>query len=96
MGHPDQHTPDDHRSSKRDSAPEPQLDETIKEDLDPAERAKLDERASTGSNVRADEPDETMKAEFGHTYVGRQMSDDLKANPRPRSEEEATGQDDAD
>lgn len=88
MGHPDQNTPDDHRSSNRKDAPEPKVGERIKEDLDPEARRELEERADTGSSVRADEPDEDLTGEVGHAYMGRQMDDDLKANPRPRDEDD--------
>jgi len=91
MGHPDQHTPDDHRSTERDDAPEPQQDQSLKEDPDPETQRELEKRAKTGSGVRTDEPDEDMTSEHGHTYMGRQMDDDLKSNPRPRDADEAAG-----
>lgn len=82
MGHPDQHTPDDHRTSNREHAPRPDLRQELAEDLDEEELAELQERARTGSTVRAEEPDGKRLGEAGHTYVGRQMDDDLQANPR--------------
>jgi hypothetical protein len=91
MGHPDQHTPDDHRTSNREDAPEPNIREELEEDLDPQARRELEERADTGSNVRTDEPDEGRTGEIGHTYMGRTMDDDLKADKRPRDEEDLEG-----
>jgi hypothetical protein len=84
MGHPDQYSPDSHRTSNREHAPKANVRKDLEEDLDPEARRELKERADTGSSVRTPEPDEGRTSEVGRTYVGRQMDDDLKENPRPR------------
>jgi len=84
MGHPDQYSPESHRTSNRDHAPAPNVREDLERDLDPEARRELEERADTGSSVRTPEAEEGRTGEAGHTYVGRQMDDDLKENPRPR------------
>lgn len=76
--------------SPKENAPEPDVGKRIEEDLSPEAREELEERAQTGTSVRAEEPDEGRTAEYGHTYMGRTMDDRLKANPRPRDEDELT------
>lgn len=82
MGHPDQHTPEDHNASNREHAPEPDLDESIKEDLGEESSKELKERADTGVSTRSDEPDEGRESESGHNYMGRQMDERLKSESR--------------
>lgn len=79
MGHPDQHSPDDHRSSTDQDAPAPNVSRDLADDLGDED---LKEAADTGPNVRTPEPEEKRQGEAGHTYVGRQMDDAQKANPR--------------
>lgn len=86
MGHPDQHTPDTHRSSTQ-QPPTPGPGQEL--DADPA----LEEDADTGQDVRTPEPNEKRQGEAGHTYVGREMDDRLKENPRIEDEDEVTGED---
>ncbi|MDX1532272.1 MAG: hypothetical protein R3362_12150 [Rhodothermales bacterium] len=79
MGHPDQHTPDRHNVTNREDAPEPRVPEAAKDDLnDPA----LEARADTGETVRTPEPEGQRQGEAGAEYVGREMDDRQKANPR--------------
>ncbi len=79
MGHPDQHTPDGHGVTRRDDAPKPQVSDSLAEDLeDPA----LEDAADTGATVRTPDPEANRQGEAGNDYVGRQMDDGLKANPR--------------
>ena len=71
--HPDQYTPDSHRYSSPDSN-KPRV---------PAQEQDLPAEAeTTGTTVRTPEPDEKRLGEAGNEYVGRQLDDDLKANPR--------------
>lgn len=79
MGHPDQRTPDDHDVMNREDAPRPNLSEETAAELDDE---RLEEDAATGSDVRTPEPEGKRQGEAGNTYAGRQMRDDLKANPR--------------
>ena len=79
MGHPDQHTPDDHRSSTHQSAPKPNVSADLADDLgDDA----LEEAADTGPSVRTPEPTADRQGEAGNAYVGREMREGMKANPR--------------
>jgi hypothetical protein len=84
MGHPDQKTPKDHRSSTDQDAPAPNASPDLADDL---KDEKLKEAADTGTTVRAPEPEEKRQGEAGNTYVGRQMSDAEKANPRVKDAE---------
>ena len=80
MGHPDQTTPDDHRSSTSQDAPTPNVSPDIADDLKDDD---LKEAANTGTDVRAPKPgEENRHGEAGNAYMGRQMRDDQKANPR--------------
>lgn len=79
MGHPDQRTPDDHRSSTDQEAPAPNVSGELADDLQDDD---LEEAADTGTDVRVPTPEEKRQGEAGNTYVGRQMSDAQKANPR--------------
>lgn len=79
MGHPDQHTPDDHRSATDQSAPKPNAAQDLADDLG---GDALEDAADTGSDVRTPEPEADRQGEAGNAYVGREMSDDMKANPR--------------
>lgn len=80
MGHPDQRTPDNHRSSTDQDAPTPDVSQDLADDL---KDDSLQEAADTGTDVRAPEPgEEHRQGEAGNAYVGRQMSDAQKANPR--------------
>ncbi len=79
MGHPDQHTPDDHNVKNREDAPAPNLSKDTAIDL---HDDQLEEAADTGADVRAPEPEDKRQGEAGNTYTGRQMSDALKDNPR--------------
>lgn len=79
MGHPDQKTPNDHRSSTDQDAPTPNVPQDLADDLQDED---LKEAADTGSDVRTPEPEEERQGEAGNTYVGRQMSDAQKTNPR--------------
>ena len=85
MGHPDQHTPDSHRTSQQPPEPEPGQEL----DADPA----LEEDADTGSDVRTPEPEGDRQGEAGNTYVGREMDDRLKTTPRIEDEDEVTDED---
>ncbi len=79
MGHPDQHTPDDHRSSTDQSAPKPNVSQDLTDDLsDDA----LEDAADTGAEVRTPEPDADRQGEAGNAYVGREMREDMKHNAR--------------
>ena len=70
--HPDQSTPGSHRYHGPDSKPRA-----------PEQAQNLPEDAETSSqNVRTPEPEEKRLGEAGNEYVGRQMDDRLKANPR--------------
>lgn len=90
MGHPDQHSPDQHRTSSQQRPPEPEAEQDLDDDLDdPA----LEADADTGPDVRAPEPDEKRQGEAGHTYTGREMNDRLKTNPRVEDADEVTGED---
>ncbi len=79
MGHPDQHTPDDHNITHRKDAPEPNLSDETAADL---HDERLERDADTGTEVRTPEPEGKRQGEAGNTYTGRQMSDRLKDNPR--------------
>jgi hypothetical protein len=79
MGHPDQHTPDDHNITNRDDAPAENLSKDTAVDL---HDDQLEEDADTGSEVRTPEPETKRQGEAGNAYTGRQMSDSLKDNPR--------------
>lgn len=90
MGHPDQHTPDDHRTSTQQEPPASDADQDLQDDLDdPA----LEADADTGSEVRTPEPEGKRQGEAGNTYVGREMDDRLKSSPRPENEDEVTDED---
>lgn len=79
MGHLDQHTPGDHRSSTDQSAPKPNVSADLADDLNDD---ALEEAADTGPEVRTPEPEADRQGEAGNAYVGREMRDDMKANPR--------------
>lgn len=92
MGHPDQRTPDDHRSSTQQSPPKADAKQAqdIAEDLDdPA----LEKDADTGSDVRTPEPTEGRQGEAGNAYMGREMKDAMKVNPRIEDADEVTDED---
>ena len=92
--HPDQHTPDDHRSSTDQSPPEADAARAadLAEDLDdPA----LENDADTGVDVRTPEPAEERQGEAGNAYVGREMDDAMKVNPRIEDADRVTDEDDA-
>ncbi|MEP0547419.1 MAG: hypothetical protein ABJF88_10845 [Rhodothermales bacterium] len=79
MGHPDQHTPDNHNVTNRDDAPAQNLSKDTAADL---HDDRLEKDADTGSEVRTPDPEDKRQGEAGNTYTGRQMSDALKDNPR--------------
>ncbi len=79
MGHPDPHSPGDHRSATSQSAPKPDADQDLTDDLAGQD---LQHDADTGPDVRAPEPSADRQGEAGNAYVGREMRDDMKANPR--------------
>lgn len=87
MGHPDQHTPRDHRSSTDQDAPVPNASQDLAEDIQDED---LDDAADTGPTVRTPAPEDKRQGEAGNTYVGRQMSDADKANPRVDDAERVT------
>lgn len=90
MAHPDQHTPDDHRSSTDQSPPEAEASRKLPDDLDdPA----LENAADTGVDVRTPDLTEERQGEAGNAYVGRAMDDDLKANPRIEDADRVTDED---
>lgn len=91
MGHPDQHTPNDHRSSTDQGAPVPNASQDLTDDL---QNEALEDAADTGPTVRTPEPVETRQGEAGNTYSGRQMSDAKKANPRVDDADRVTKDDD--
>lgn len=74
-----------------ESPADPELDERIEQDHGSRARDEIERRAQTGGSVRAEEPEDERHGEYGHTYMGRQMDDRLKAHPRPRDEDELTG-----
>ena len=89
MGHPDQHTPDDHRTSTRQRPPDASPEQDLNDDLDdPA----LEADAETGADVRAPETEQPPQGEAGHAYVGREMDDRLKSSPRIEDEDDVTGE----
>ncbi len=92
MGHPDQTTPDDHRSSTDQSPPEADAHQAqeIAEDLDDD---ALQADADTGSDVRTPEPEEERQGEAGNAYMGRQMNDAMKVNPRIEDADRVTDED---
>jgi len=87
MGHPDQHTPNDHRSSTDQDAPVPNASQDLTEDLHDGD---LEDAADTGPTVRTPVPEDKRQGEAGNTYVGRQMTDAAKANPRVDDAERVT------
>ena len=87
--HPDQRTPASHRYQASDSqstqrAPSGEAPEAPQPDLDPERDA-----APAASEVE----DGARVAEAGHAYVGRQLDDDLKANPRVEDGDAAVDED---
>jgi hypothetical protein len=90
MGHPDQQTPNDHRSSTDQDAPTPNVSQDLTDDL---EGEQLRDAADTGTDVRAPKPEKLRQGEAGNTYVGRQMSDAQKANPRVEDAERVRKED---
>ena len=90
MAHPDQHTPNDHRSSTDQSAPTPDASQGLADDL---KDESLKEAADTGSEVRTPEPEGKRQGEAGASYTGRQMSDELKDNPRVRDADQVQEED---
>lgn len=93
MGHPDQHTPDDHRSSTDQSPPKAEAQQDLTEDLDdPALKADAD----TGVEVRTPEPTDERQGEAGNAYMGREMNDAMKVNPRIEDADRVTDEDDED
>ena len=90
MGHPDQHPPDDPRTSTRQSPPDATPEQDLRDNLDDP---SLEADADTGPDVRTPEPDQPRQGEAGHAYVGRGMDDGLKSSPRIEDEDEVTGED---
>lgn len=78
MSRPDPHTPDDHRSATDQSAPKANAQD-LSDDLGDED---LKHDADTGSDVRTPEPDADRQGEAGNAYVGREMKEGMKANPR--------------
>ena len=91
MGHPDQHTPDDHRSTTDQSPPEATHGQDLTDDLDDA---ALKHDADTGPDVRTPEPTDERQGEAGNAYMGREMNDAMKVNPRIEDADEVTDEDD--
>ena len=93
MAHPDQYTPDDHRSSTDQSPPKvsDRQAQEIAEDLD---NDTLEADADTGGEVRTPEPTDERQGEAGNAYVGREMNDAMKVNPRIEDADRVTDEDD--
>jgi hypothetical protein len=88
--HPDQFTPDDHRTQEPDSVSENQAPPAAA----PVEQEQ--EAAGEGgeprtTEVRTPEPDGARLGEAGNAYTGRQMDDDLKTTPRTDDAGDAAG-----
>jgi hypothetical protein len=86
--HPDQHTPDDHRTQAPDSAEKtgaPRAPEL-------SQQAEVD-TTSEGAPAATEVEDGARVAEAGHGYVGRQMADRLKSGPRVEDRDEAVDED---
>jgi hypothetical protein len=64
------------------AGPAPAQDQPLQED------DSTEERLNTGTDVRADEPDEKRIGEAGSLYMGRGASDRIKNEPRPEDEED--------
>lgn len=90
MGHPDQHTPDDHRSSTDQSPPDATPSEDLRDDLDAPD---LEADADTGAEVRTPKPTDERQGEAGNAYVGREMDDAMKVNPRIEDADRVTDED---
>ena len=81
--HPDQYTPEGHRTHEPDS-------------LDQADAPEQDQSLGEGAetprqNVSTPEPEGgRTEGEQGNAYTGRQMDDALKANPRTEPGGEGT------
>ena len=82
--HPDQSTPDSHRYRSADSSAPPEQDQDATEAMDTDRDA-----APAASEVE----DGARVAEAGNAYVGREMDDALKANPRVEDGDEAVDED---
>jgi hypothetical protein len=80
--HPDQFTPDDHRTTADNSA-DTGADQAMPAQL-PAEDQHLSGSAAdvTSQNVATPQTEGARTGEAGNSYMGREMDDDLKANPR--------------
>lgn len=86
--HPDQTTPDSHRYQSSDSKGEPRPPD-VSQDSE-----AIDESGESAVPAAAPEVDEGARvAEAGNAYVGRQMDDDLKTNPRLEDGDEAVDED---
>ena len=87
--HPDQTTPDGHRTQSSASAESeaprpPEISQQAEADLD---------TTSEGAPAATEVEDGARVAEAGHGYVGRQMADRLKSAPRVEDGDEAVDED---
>lgn len=82
--HPDQSTPSSHRYRSADSEAPPEQDQSATPAMD-TERDAAPAAAELEDGARV--------AEAGNAYVGRQLDDDLKANPRVEDGDEAVDED---
>ena len=78
------------RSSTPQRPPASDADQDLRDDLDDPD---LEADADTGPDVRTPETEDERQGEAGNTYVGREMDDRLKSNPRPENEDDVTEDD---
>ncbi len=80
--HPDQSTPDSHRTEEPDSAAAGQAPPAHAPEQNQASDAiaRQGERGST--EVSTHDAEQPRTGEAGNQYVGRQMDDGLKSSPR--------------
>lgn len=87
--HPDQDTPDGHRtqassSAESDAPRPPDLSQQAEDDSGTSDR---------GAPAAVEVEDGARVAEAGNAYVGRQMDDRLKSGPRVEDGDEAVDED---
>ena len=88
--HPDQQTPDDHRTQKPDSQSDPEAPRTPDVSQDAEGELDTDDDAAPAA---AEVDDGARVAEAGNAYVGRGMDDRLKSAPRVEDRDEAVDED---
>lgn len=82
--HPDQRTPDTHRYQSSDSQGD--TDEAPSGEAPEQDQPDLETDPSAAEAM----PDGDRIAEAGNAYIGRQLDDDLKTNPRLEDGDAAT------